>query len=44
MTGGSRAALLALLADGGLHTGPSLAVHLGTTRWWRNCVASAWMS
>jgi BirA family biotin operon repressor/biotin-[acetyl-CoA-carboxylase] ligase len=32
MTGGSRAALLALLADGELHTGPSLAARLGTTR------------
>ena len=32
MTGGSRAALLALLADGELHTGPSLAVRLGTSR------------
>ena len=32
MTGGSRAALLALLADGELHSGPSLAGRLGTTR------------
>ena len=32
MTGGSRAALLALLADGELHSGPSLAARLGTTR------------
>ena len=32
MTGGSRAALLALLADGELHSGPSLAERLGTTR------------
>jgi BirA family biotin operon repressor/biotin-[acetyl-CoA-carboxylase] ligase len=32
MTGGSRAALLALLADGELHAGPSLAERLGTTR------------
>jgi len=32
MTGGSRVALLALLADGELHAGPSLAASLGTTR------------
>jgi BirA family biotin operon repressor/biotin-[acetyl-CoA-carboxylase] ligase len=32
MTGRSRAALLALLADGELHSGPSLAGCLGTTR------------
>jgi BirA family biotin operon repressor/biotin-[acetyl-CoA-carboxylase] ligase len=32
MTGGSRAALLALLADGQLHAGPALAGCLGTSR------------
>jgi len=32
MTGGSRAALLALLADGQLHAGPALADRLGSSR------------
>jgi len=32
MTGGSRAALLANLADGQLHTGPELASVLGLSR------------